>query len=215
MVSRDEQERALTRAPDDVGPVSQEQCKTSTRGEGSGEDGTSSLSRLAQGSSRVTFTLWTEGEGSEANEGYTKAMMKKSERSLQYMEEASMAKEAWTQHLKKVEAAGGIDRESEQVLRQLRDKDQVHTLLSLLTRIRKGRDVTRGEVEDLLHEGRVWIKSLMQPCLQEVRGWRGEASWHLLKESGLREGGYSDLQHQVGLSGGGQKCSGGGGPEMG
>jgi hypothetical protein len=114
-------------------------------------------------------------------------MMKKSERSLQYMEEASMAKEAWTQHLKKVEAAGGIDRESEQVLRQLRDKDQVHTLLSLLTRIRKGRDVTRGEVEDLLHEGRVWIKSLMQPCLQEVRGWRGEASWHLLKESGLRE----------------------------
>jgi hypothetical protein len=114
-------------------------------------------------------------------------MMKKSERSLQYMEEASMAKEAWTQHLKKVEAAGGIDRESEQVLRQLRDKDQVHTLLSLLTRIRKGQDVTRGEVEDLLHEGRVWIKSLMQPCLQEVRGWRGEASWHLLKESGLRE----------------------------
>ncbi len=27
----------------------------------------------------------------------------------------------------------------------------------------------------------------MQPCLQEVRGWRGEASWHLLKEAGLRE----------------------------
>jgi hypothetical protein len=187
MVSRDEQDRALTRAPYEAGPVSQEQCKTGTRGEGSGEDGTSSLSRLAQGSHRVTFTLWTEGTGSEANEGCTKAMMTKSERSLQYMEEASMAKEAWTQHLKEMEAEGGIDRESEQVLRQRRDKDQVHTLLSLLTRISKGRDFTRGEVEDLLHEGRVWIKSLMQPCLQEVRGWRGEASWHLLKESGLRE----------------------------
>ena len=27
----------------------------------------------------------------------------------------------------------------------------------------------------------------MQPCLQAVRGWRGEASWHLFEESGLRE----------------------------
>ncbi len=87
-----------------------------------------------------------------------------------------MVKQAWTQHLKEMETAGGIDRESDQDLRQLKDKNQVQTLLSLLTRISKGRDFTRGEVEDLLHEGRVWIKSFMQPCLQEVRGWRGEAS---------------------------------------
>ena len=98
-----------------------------------------------------------------------------------------MAKQAWTQHLKEMEVTGGRDRESEQALRQHRDKDQVQTLLSLLTRTSKGRDFTRGEVEDLLREGRVWIKILMQPCLQEVRGWKGEASWHLLKASGLRE----------------------------
>ena len=98
-----------------------------------------------------------------------------------------MTKQTWTQHLKEMEAAGGMDREPEQDLWQLRDKDQVQTLLSLLTRTSKGRDLTRGEMEDLLREGRVWIKSLMQPCLQEVRGWKGEASWHLLKASGLRE----------------------------
>jgi hypothetical protein len=147
MVSRDEQERALvenmTRAPYEAGPVSQEQCRTGTRGERSEEDGTPPLSRLAQGSHRVTFTLWTEGTGTEANEGCTKAMMTKSARSLQYMEETSMAKQTWTQHLKEMETAGGVDRESEQDLRQLRDKDQVQTLLSLLTRTSKGRDFTR------------------------------------------------------------------------
>jgi hypothetical protein len=154
----------------------EEKSRVNTKGEGSEEDGTPSSSRLSQDSHRVTFTLWSEGTGTEADEGLTKAMMTKSERSLQYMEEASMAKQAWTQHLKEMEVAGGMDREPEQDLRQLRDKDQVQTLLSLLTWTSKGRDFTRGEVEDLLREGRVWIKSLMQPCLHEVRGWRGEAS---------------------------------------
>ena len=191
IVPRDERERALAenvaRSPCETGPVSQEQYQTGTQGEGPEEDRTPSPSRLAQGSRRVTFTLWAEDTGTEADEGRTKAMVTKSERSLQYMEEASMAKQAWTQHLKEMEVAGGRDRESEQALRQHRDKDQVQTLLSLLTRTSKGRDFTRGEVEDLLREGRVWITSLMQPCLQEVRGWKGEASWHLLKASGLRE----------------------------
>ena len=81
----------------------------------------------------------------------------------------------------------GMDRGLEQDLQQLRDKDRVQTLLSLLTRTSKGRVLTRGDVEDLLHEGREWIRNSMQPCLQEVRGWRGEASWNLLHESGLRE----------------------------
>jgi hypothetical protein len=98
-----------------------------------------------------------------------------------------MAKQAWTHHLKEMEEKGGRDREQEQDLRQLRDKDQAQTLLSLLTRTSKGRDFTRGELEDLLREGRVWIERLMQPCLQEIRGWKGEASWYLLIKSGLRE----------------------------
>ena len=127
------------------------------------------------------------GAETEADEGHTKAMVTRSERSLQYLEEASMAKQAWTQHLKEMEESGGRDRDPEQDLRQLRDKDQAQTLLSLLTRTIKGRDFTRGEMEDLLREGRVWIESLMQPCLQEVRGWKGEVSWHLLTNSGLRE----------------------------
>ena len=134
----------MVRAPSDVGPVPQEQHDTRALGEGVEEDGTPSQSRRAQGSRRVTFALWEEGAGTEADEGCTKAMVTRSERSLQYMEEASMAKEAWTQHLKEVEEAGGRDRELEQDLRHLRDKDQVQTLLSLLTRTSKGRDFTRG-----------------------------------------------------------------------
>jgi hypothetical protein len=177
----------FVRAPSDVGPVSQEQHNTRTHGEGSEEDGTLSLSRQVQGSRRVTFPLWMEGVGTESEEGHTKAKVTRSERSLQYMEEASMAKQAWTQHLHKLESTGGMDWEPEEDLRQLRDKDQVQTLFALLTRTRKGRDLTRGDVRDLLHEGREWITSQMQPCLQEVRGWRGEVSWRLLIEAGLRE----------------------------
>ncbi len=78
-----------------------------------------------------------------------------------------MAKQACTQHLKAMETAGGIDRESEQDLRQLRDKDQAQTLLSLLTRISKGRDFTMGEVEDLLHEGRVGSKASCNPVCKK------------------------------------------------
>ncbi len=120
MVPRDEQERALVenvvRAPYESRPVSQEQYKTDTQGEGSEEDGTLPPRRQVQGSRRVTFTLWAEGTGTEADEGHTKAMMTKSELSLQYMEESSMAKQAWTQHLKEMEAAGVMDREPEQDL---------------------------------------------------------------------------------------------------
>jgi hypothetical protein len=180
MVSRDEQEmvsaKAVVRAPSHAGPVPQEQNDMCALGEGVEEDGTPSPSRQAQGSRRVTFALWEEGAETEVDEGRTKAMVTRSERSLQYMEEASMSKQAWTQHLKEMEEAEGRDREPEQDLRQLRDKDQAETLLSLLTRTSKGRDFTRSEMEDLLREGRVWIESLMQPCLQEVRGWKGEAS---------------------------------------
>jgi hypothetical protein len=103
----------VVRAPSDVGPVSQEQHKTRTPGEGSEEDGTLSLSRQAQGSRRVTFALWTEGTGTEADEGHTKATVTRSERSLQYMEETSMAKETWTQDLQEMESAGGMDWEPE------------------------------------------------------------------------------------------------------
>ncbi len=98
-----------------------------------------------------------------------------------------MSKQAWTQHLQTVEATVGMDRGPEQNLRQVRDKDRVQTFLSLLTRTSKGRDLTRGDVEDLLREGREWIENLMQPYLQEVRGWRGEASWRLVAESGWWE----------------------------
>jgi hypothetical protein len=80
-----------------------------------------------------------------------------------------------------------MDRGLEQDLKQLKDKDRVQTLLSLLTRTSKGQVLTRGDVEGLLHEGRQWIRNYMQPCLQEVRRWRGEDSWNLLHESGLRE----------------------------
>ena len=95
-MTRDEQEMALAknvvRSPSELGPVSQEQHNTRTPGEGSEEDGTLSLSRQAQGSRRVTFALWTEGTGTETEEGRTRVTVTKSERSLQYMEEASMDK---------------------------------------------------------------------------------------------------------------------------
>ena len=52
-----------------------------TQGEGPEEDGTPSPSRLAQGSRRVTFTLWAEDTGTEVDEGLTK--YRHSSRSLQ------------------------------------------------------------------------------------------------------------------------------------
>ena len=178
---------ALGEAPFDVGSGPQEQHNTHAESVGLEEDGTLSPRRQTQGSRRVTFALWVEGTGSETDEGYTKATVTRNERSLQCMEDASVAKETWTHHLQATETATGVDRGLEQDLRQLRDKDRVQTLLSLLTRTGKGRDLTRRDVEDLLREGRDWIKNLMQSCLQEARSWKGEASWHLLKESGLRE----------------------------
>ena len=79
-----------------------------------------------------------------------------------------MTNQVWTQHLQVAETAVDVDRGLEQDLRQVRDKDRVQTLLSLLTRTGKGQDLTRGDAEDLLREGRDWIKNLMQPCLQET-----------------------------------------------
>ncbi len=56
-----------------------------------------------------------------------------------------MVKQAWTQHLQAAEAAAGADQGLEQDLRQLRDKDRVQVLLSLLTRtLGDGRDPTLG-----------------------------------------------------------------------
>jgi hypothetical protein len=117
-----------------------------------------------------------EVTGSEADEGHTKATMTRNERSLQCMEDACVDKQVWTQHLQETETTTGVDRGLEQDLRQFRDKDRVRTLLSLLTRTGKGRDLTRGDVESLLREGRDWIKNLVYPCLQEVRSCRGESS---------------------------------------
>jgi hypothetical protein len=141
----------------------QEQDNAHTKSVGPEEDGTLSPRRQTQGSLRVTFALWVEDTGSEADEGRTKATVTRSERSLQCMEDASMAKQVWTQHLQATEAAAGAVRGLEQDLRQLRDKDRVQTLLSLLTRTAKGWDLTRGDVEGLLREGRDWIKNSMQP----------------------------------------------------
>ncbi len=89
------------------------------------EDGKLSPRRQTQDSHRVTFTLWVEGTGPEADEGCTKTTVTMSERSLQCMEEASVAKQAWVQHLQAAEVAAGEVRGLEQDLRQLRDKDQV------------------------------------------------------------------------------------------
>jgi hypothetical protein len=86
-----------------------------------------------------------EGTGTEAEEGHTKTTVTKSERSLQCMEDASAAKQTWTQHLQEEEEAGGLDRGLEQDLQQLRDRDRGQTLLSLLTRTSKGRAITRGD----------------------------------------------------------------------
>jgi hypothetical protein len=97
MVTRDELEmvwaKNVVRAPSELGLTSQEQYNTHTQCGESEEDGTLSLNREAHGSRRVTFALWTEeGTGAEADEGRTKATVTKSEHSLHYMEEASMAK---------------------------------------------------------------------------------------------------------------------------
>ncbi len=160
----------------DLGSGPQELHNAHTKSEGHKEDGTLSPRRQTQDSHRVTFTIWVEDTGSEVDEECTKTTVTMSERSVQCMEEASVAKQAWMQHLQSAEEAAGVVRGLEQDLRQLRDKDQVQTLHSLLTRTGKGRDLTRGEVEGLLREGRDWIKISMQPCLEEVRSWRGEAS---------------------------------------
>jgi hypothetical protein len=63
------------------------------------EDGTLSLSRQTQGSRSVTFALWVEDTGTEADEGHTKAMVTQNERSLQCMEDASVVKQTWAQDL--------------------------------------------------------------------------------------------------------------------
>ena len=48
-----------------------------------------------------------------------------------------------------------------QELKQLKDKDRVQTLLSLLTRVGVRRDPTLGEAEGLLREGREWIHNIL------------------------------------------------------
>jgi hypothetical protein len=123
----------------------QERQNERTQGAGPEEDGTLPLSRQSQSSRRVTFALWVEGTGTEAEEGHTKTTVTKSERSLQCMEDASAAKQTWTQHLQEEEEAGGLDRGLEQDLQQIRDRDRGQTLLSLLTRTSKGRTITRGD----------------------------------------------------------------------
>ena len=56
----------------------------------------------------------------------------------------------------------------------------------------------------------------MQPCLQEAKSWRGEASWHLLKEFGLREVVIKiSNTKKVGLGGGGKAHGGSDGSGMG
>ena len=55
-----------------------------------------------------------EGTGTEADEGHTSTTVKKSERSLQCMEDASAAEQMWTQHLQEEEEAEGLDRGPEQ-----------------------------------------------------------------------------------------------------
>jgi hypothetical protein len=132
--------------------------------------------RQNQGSRRVTLTVWSEGTGTEGGEGCTKAKTTRSERSLQSMENVSTAKLAWTQHIQTVGVTTGTDQGLEQDLRQLRDKDQVQTLLSLLTRTGGGRDPTWEEVEGLLREGSDWIQNAVQPCPQEARRWSGMVS---------------------------------------
>ena len=118
----------VARAPCDQGSDSQDQYNTLTQDAGLEEDGTLSLSRQTQGSRRVTFALWVEGTGTEADEGRTKATVTKSERSLQYMEDASAVKQAWAQHLQAAETAVGMDRGLEQDLQKIRDKDRVQTV---------------------------------------------------------------------------------------
>ena len=51
------------------------------------------------------------------------------------MEDVRQAKQAWTHHVQEAEALGSADTELGQELKQLKEKDRVKTMFSLLTRI--------------------------------------------------------------------------------
>ena len=181
MAERDEQEISVDNSapgwsPSDHRTGSQEHQSTHTDSRGTEETGTQSPRRQNQGPRRATLTVWAEGTGTEGDEGCTKAKATRSELSHQIMEDASTAKLAWTQYIQAAGATAGTDQGQEQDVRQIRDKDQVQTLLSLLTRIGGGRDPTWEEVEGLLREGSDWIQNVVQPYLQEVRSWGGMSS---------------------------------------
>ena len=92
---------------------------------------------------------------------------------MQSLEEATQAKQAWSHYVQVAEASGIVEVGLGQELKQLKDKDRVQTLLSLLTGVGVHRVPTWGEGETLLREGRRWIQNILQLCLQEARN-RGE-----------------------------------------
>ncbi len=79
--------------------------------------------------------------------------------------------------MQEAEALGSADTELGQELKQLKEKDRVKTMFSLLTRI--GVVVSlRGKREKVfsVREGRCWIHNILQPCLQEKRNRGGMVS---------------------------------------
>ncbi len=75
----------------------------------------------------------------------------------------------------------------QQELQQLRDRDRVQKLISLMARTSRGHALTWKEGEEFLREGRGWVREILHPCLREARTREGKSSWRLVEESGLQE----------------------------
>jgi len=90
-------------------------------------------------------------------------------------------------HIRGAEGVASADLGLQQELKQLRDRDRVQKLLSLVARTTNGQVLTWKEGEDFLREGRDWIREVLHPCLRKARTREGESSWRLLEESGMQE----------------------------
>jgi hypothetical protein len=106
---------------------------------------------------------------------------------MQSLEDASGTKEAWIQHVRELEEVANAEWGLQQELQQLRDRDRVQKLISLMSRTSRGHALTWKEGEDFLRKGRDWVREILHPCLREARTREGKSSWRLVEESGLQE----------------------------
>ena len=95
---------------------------------------------------------------------------------MQSLEDASGAKKAWTQHVRELEEVDNAEPGSQQELQNLRDRDSVQKLISLMARSSRGHTLTLKEGEDFLREGRDWVCKILHPCLREARTREGKSS---------------------------------------